>query len=55
MPRGVRIHGSAHRLNFVLKDTCKAMNYFSDYFFLITRNDENPTVSLHCLFQLRFA
>ena len=37
MPRGVYIHCSAHRLNLVLNDTCKAVNYLSDYFSIVAR------------------
>jgi hypothetical protein len=36
MPRGVYIHCSAHRLNLVISDTCKAVNYMLDYFGIVS-------------------
>ena len=36
MPRGVYIHCSAHRLNLVISDTCKVVNYMLDYFAIVS-------------------
>jgi len=35
MPKGIYIHCSAHRLNLVINDTCKAVVYISDYFSIV--------------------
>jgi len=32
MPNAIYIHCSAHRLNLVINDTCKAVVYMPDYF-----------------------
>ena len=37
MLTGVCIQCSAHRLNLVLYDTCKAVNYLPDYFSIVAR------------------
>ena len=36
MPRGIYVHCSAHRLNLVISDTCKVVNYMLDYFAIVS-------------------
>ena len=36
MPRGIYIHCSAHRLNLVINDACKVVDYMFDYFTIVS-------------------